>query len=115
MLNGDERFETAQDWIRACTVDCPDWYADAMASVCKKRKGIWSLVKNRPRDDRRAAAWEGFRQARHAFNWGSLSAWTDGVTMRLMLWDEDTRQLFEDVFDETLRQAKIRLKGKAAS
>ena len=100
------KYETANDWIRAALPNAPDEYVEAVASVCKCRKGVWSILKNPPNDTRRALVWHGFKIGLHLVKWGNYAPWTDRVTYKLMQADPSNRVLFEYILDTTTVQAK---------
>ena len=103
-----DKFKTAQDWIRASAKDKPveDRYVDALASIAKKRVGVWTILRTAPRDISRAVVWHAFKNARHAVQWGDLSAWHGDTTVLLMRATDEQRELFDYVFDTTLAIAK---------
>ena len=100
-------FNTAQAWIRASVKGQPidDQYVEALASVCTKRRGVWNILRNVPSDDR-AVVWHAFKIARHAIEWGDMSAWHSDTTSLLMRSTDEQRELFEYMYDTTLLLAK---------
>jgi hypothetical protein len=108
-----DTFKTAQAWVRATLPDVEgidaDRYADAIARICKKRQGVWTVLKAAPLQDiERALIWHAFKNATHAVQWGNLASWKDGTTILLMRADDKARELHEFVFDATLALAKAR-------
>ena len=102
----DNRYKTAKDWIRESTPDADDEYVDALASVCKCKKGVWSILRNPPKDTHRALVWHAFKIGLHLVNWGDYAPWTDRVTYALMRADDSEREFFEYVLETTAIEFK---------
>jgi len=108
MTDTKTRYETANAWVRASLPNASDEYVNAIASVCKSRKGIWSVLKNPPKDTRRALIWHAFKIGIHLIKWGNYAPWTDRVTYTLMRADDSDRELFEYILETTTVEAKKR-------
>lgn len=112
-----KRYESAQEWIKASFSIYPlkndlnghdlDRFAAALASICKKRKGIWSLLKSPPKDGR-ALIWHAFKIGKHASQWGDLAPWTESVTARLMSASNSEKADFHMVLETTQTIGLIR-------
>ena len=103
-------FKTAAEWIRASSAGgVPDAYVEHLATICKQRKGVWTVLKNRPsptKELRRALIWDAFKIGRHAATWGDLSAWSERTTGALLLASDAEKETFEYVMDTTIELAR---------
>ena len=103
------RFNNAKDWIRASLlirgIDknvAPDelgHFVDLVAQITKKQKGLYSVLKNPPKDIDRALTWHAHKLARHFVQWRDFAPWTDRVTMLLMRANEEQKKRVESQFD----------------
>ena len=103
------RFNNAQDWIRASLINrgvdknvAPDelgQFVDLVAQITKKQKGLYSVLKNPPKDIDRALTWHAHKLARHFVQWRDFAPWTDRVTMLLMRSNEEQKKRVEAQFD----------------
>ena len=98
-LTTKQRFETAQDWIRFSMPMLDSETVELIALICKKRKGVWTILKNSPRDDSRAIIWHALKNGNHAKKWGNLASWKEGTTMLLMRASEEDRAIYNKLFD----------------
>jgi hypothetical protein len=101
-------FSSASEWIIASAPTAPEKYVDALATIAKRRKGIYTILRGAPKDSKRRLIWEGFRIAKHSMVWGDLSAWTESTTRQLMIATEADQELFHYILDTTLELAKAR-------
>lgn len=103
------RFGSAQEWIRASLINrgidkniAPDeleQFLNAVAQITKKQKGLYTVLKNPPKDTDRALTWHAHHLARHFVQWRDFAPWTDRVTMLLMKANDDQRKRVERQFD----------------
>lgn len=103
------RFNNAEDWIRASLINrgvdknvAPDelgQFVDLVAQITKKQKGLYSVLKNPPKDIDRALTWHAHKLARHFVQWRDFAPWTDRVTMLLMRSNEEQKKRVEAQFD----------------
>ena len=114
MTDTNTRYETANDWIRVSLPNVTDEYVNAIASVCKCRKGIWTVLKNPPKDTRRALIWHAFKIGIHLIKWGNYAPWTDRVTYKLMRADDSDRELFDYVLETTVSEGTTVVAKKRA-
>ena len=114
MTDTKTRYETANAWVRASLPNASDEYVNAIASVCKSRKGIWSVLKNPPKDTRRALIWHAFKIGSHLVRWGDYAPWTDRVTYTLMRADDSERELFEYILETTVSEGTTVVAKKRA-
>ena len=114
MTDTKTRYETANAWVRASLPNASDEYVNAIASVCKSRKGIWSVLKNPPKDTRRALIWHAFKIGIHLIKWGNYAPWTDRVTYKLMRADDSDRELFDYVLETTVSEGTTVVAKKRA-
>jgi len=105
----ESRFNSAQEWIRESLINrgidkniAPDeleQFLNAVAQITKKQKGLYSVLKNPPKDIDRALTWHSHHLARHFVQWRDFAPWTDRVTMLLMKANDDQRKRVEQQFD----------------
>lgn len=103
------RFNNAKDWIRASLINrgvdknvAPDelgQFVDLVAQITKKQKGLFSILKNPPKDIDRALTWHAHKLAKHFVQWRDFAPWTDRVTMLLMRSNEEQKKRVEAQFD----------------
>ena len=108
-----DTFATAADWIRASAPSAPDRWIEAIARICKKRKGVWSRLSTQPRDLERRLIRDAFLIGVHQAKWGDLSAWTEGTTGALIMATDEQRELFDYVHETTVALTLQRLKRRA--
>lgn len=109
------RFKTGADWVRASlksrgfkkTLNDHDLerFAQLVGSICKKRNGVWSLVRNAPKGDR-ALIWHAHKIGGHLANWGNYAPWSETVTAELIRADDQLRADFDMVLDVSAIVAK---------
>ena len=100
------RFKTGADWVRASLESRGfkktlndhdlDHYAQLVGSICKKRKGVWSLLKSAPPGPR-SLIWHAHKIGNHFGYWGNYAPWSESVTAELIEADDATRADFEMV------------------
>lgn len=105
----ESRFNNAEDWIRASLINrgldknlAPhdmNQFVNDVAQITKKHKGLFSILKNPPKDIDRALTWHAHKLARHIVQWRDFAPWTERVTMLLMRCNEDQRNRVEGQLD----------------
>lgn len=104
-------FDTAHAWIRECVPGAPERYVDLVATICKKRKGVWTRVTSQPKDRARRLIWDAFRIACHTAVWKDLAAWKEGTTGALIMATDQEKADFEYVMELTTIMAVKRQRG----
>jgi len=107
--DGQNKFASASDWVRASLINrgldknlaphALEQFVNDVAQITKKQKGIYSVLKNPPKDINRALTWHAHKLARHFVQWRDFAPWTDRVTMLLIKADDDQRKRVERQFD----------------
>lgn len=105
----ETRFNSGEDWVRASLINRGvdkniDWdelgqFVNDVAQITKKQKGLFSVLKNPPKDIDRALTWHAHKLARHFVQWRDFAPWTDRVTMLLMRSSEEQKKRVERQFD----------------
>jgi len=103
------RFKSAQEWVLASLINrgldktlAPhdiEQFVNDVAQITKKQKGLFSVLKNPPKDIDRALTWHAHKLARHFVQWRDFAPWTDRVTMLLMRCNEEQKNRVERQFD----------------
>lgn len=103
------RFNSAEDWVRASLINRGvdknidphefDQFVNDVGQITKKQKGLFSVLKNPPKDIDRALTWHAHKLARHFAQWRDFAPWTDSVTMLLMRSSEEQKKRVERQFD----------------
>ncbi|NDB03457.1 MAG: hypothetical protein EBY38_07340 [Flavobacteriaceae bacterium] len=114
------RFKTGSDWVKASLESRGfkktlndhdlDQFSELVGSICKKRKGVWSLLKSAPKDHR-SLIWHAHKIGGHWGAWGNYAPWSDSVTAQLMDADDTTRENFDMVLQVSAIISKA-IKGK---
>jgi hypothetical protein len=103
------RFGSGQEWIRASLInrgvdknidpDELEQFVNDVGQITKKQKGLFSVLKNPPKDIDRALTWHAHHLARHFVQWRDFAPWTDRVTMLLMRSSDEQKERVEKQFD----------------
>jgi hypothetical protein len=111
--------KSAQDWIDISldrvNINSSEFqlFRERVPLLCKKRKGIYSMLRNAPTKDLdRAIDWYAVKIGKHYADWRNLALWTETVTILLMRADEDQRARFDELMEQATDVAKIIKKAR---
>ena len=103
-----DRFKTAADYVAAHpwanTIDAET--RDALISILKKRKGVWSVRATAPKEPASRAAWEAYRDVRHARSWGYLPSAGSYSKIAFFMQNHDQQDRYSRLFDSFIELAK---------
>ena len=107
-INPDARFKTAQEYIDAhpWVVGLDPEVRDALASIVIKRKGIWRVRREVPRDPAVRCAWEAYRTASHASRWGYMPDHRSHSMVGFFMGNPEQMERYSRLFDAFFKLAR---------